>query len=109
MQPGHGARQARRSKAPGKVTQKRPNSYYVLNDNPALTGTDIKNPQQSFDEGAGGTGAPNVTFDFTGHGAEGVAAERHPEIAQRGQEAQLPGVGPAKPRSSTSRSCSTAS
>src|SRR5215831_6171895 len=38
----------------GKVTQASPNSYYVLNDNPVLTGGDIKTPQQSFDEGAGG-------------------------------------------------------
>ena len=32
-----------------------PNSFYVLKDDPVLTGTDINNPQQSFDEGAGGT------------------------------------------------------
>ncbi|HEX4482438.1 MAG TPA: protein translocase subunit SecD [Solirubrobacteraceae bacterium] len=75
----------------GKVTQKSPNSYYVLNDVPVLTGADVKNPTQSFDEGSGGTGAPNVTFGFTGHGKnvfEGVTKE----IAHRGQEAQLPGV-----------------
>jgi SecD/SecF fusion protein len=77
--------------AAGKVTQKSPNSYYVLNDVPVLTGADVKNPTQSFDEGGGGTGAPNVTFGFTGHGKsvfEGVTKE----IAHRGQEAQLPGV-----------------
>ncbi len=76
----------------GKVTQRSPNSYFVLNDNPVLTGADIKNPQQGFDEGGGGTGAPNVTFGFTNHGKsvfQGVTKK----IAERGQEAQLPGVG----------------
>jgi SecD/SecF fusion protein len=75
----------------GKVIQQSPNAYYVLNDNPALTGGDIKNPQQSFDEEAGGTGAPNVTFGFTSHG-KNVFQRVTKEIAHRGQEAQLPGV-----------------
>src|SRR6516165_2875163 len=75
----------------GKITQRSPNSYYVLNDNPVLTGGDIKNPQQSFDEEAGGTGAPNVTFGFTSHG-KSVFQQVTKEIAHRGQEAQLPGV-----------------
>ncbi len=75
----------------GKVTQKSPNSYYVLKDDPVLTGADVKNPTQSFDEGAGGTGAPNVTFEFTGHG-KSVFQQVTKEIAHRGQEAQLPGV-----------------
>jgi SecD/SecF fusion protein len=76
----------------GKVTQKSPNSWYVLNDDPVLTGADIKNPQQGFDEGGGGTGAPNVTFGFTSHGRS-VFQRVTKEIAHRGQEAQLPGVG----------------
>ena len=78
--------------AAGKVTQASPNSWYVLNDNPVLTGADIKNPQQSFDEGGGGTGAPDVTFGFTSHG-QSVFQQVTKEIAHRGQEAQLPGVG----------------
>jgi SecD/SecF fusion protein len=78
--------------AAGKVTQKSPNSWYVMVDNPVLTGADVKNPRQSFDEGAGGTGAPNVTFEFTGHG-QNVFQRVTKEIAHRGQEAQLPGVG----------------
>ena len=76
----------------GKVTNKSPNSWYVVKDNPVLTGADIKNPAQSFDEGGGGTGAPNVTFGFTGHG-KNVFEKVTKEIAHRGQEAQLPGVG----------------
>jgi SecD/SecF fusion protein len=78
--------------ATGKVTNKSPNSWYVLKDNPVLTGADVKNPTQSFDEGSGGTGAPNVTFGFTGHG-QNVFQQVTKEIAHRGQEAQLPGVG----------------
>jgi SecD/SecF fusion protein len=78
--------------ASGKVTQKSPNSWFVVKDNPVLTGADVKNPRQSFDEGAGGTGAPNVTFEFTGHG-KSVFQNVTKEIAHRGQEAQLPGVG----------------
>jgi len=78
--------------ASGKVTQKSPNSWYVIKDAPVLTGADVKNPTQSFDEGAGGTGAPNVTFGFTGHG-QNVFQHVTKEIAHRGQEAQLPGVG----------------
>src|SRR5664280_2115484 len=78
--------------ASGKVTQKSPNSWYVIKDAPVLTGADVKNPTQSFDEGSGGTGAPNVTFGFTGHG-QNVFQQVTKEIAHRGQEAQLPGVG----------------
>jgi SecD/SecF fusion protein len=76
----------------GKVTQRSPNSWYVLNDDPVLSGADIKNPQQGFDEGAGETGQPNVNFGFTSHG-QSVFQRVTKEIARRGQEAQLPGVG----------------
>jgi SecD/SecF fusion protein len=76
----------------GKVTNPTPNSFFVLNDNPVLRGSDITHPQQGFDEGAGGTGSPNVTFGFTSHGGS-VFQKVTKAIAQRGQEAQLPGVG----------------
>jgi SecD/SecF fusion protein len=75
----------------GKVIEKSPNSFYVLKDNPVLTGADITHPQQGFDEGAGGNGQPNVNFGFTGHGKK-VFERITKEIAHRGQEAQLPGV-----------------
>ncbi|HXR28172.1 MAG TPA: protein translocase subunit SecD [Solirubrobacteraceae bacterium] len=74
----------------GKVTNPSPNSWYVLNDEPVLKGADITNPQQGFDEGAGGNGQPNVTFGFTSHGKE-VFEGVTKKIAHRGQEAQLPG------------------
>ncbi len=76
----------------GKVTNKSPNSWYVIKDDPVLTGADVKNPTQSFDEGNGGTGAPNVTFGFTNYG-KGVFEKVTKQIAHRGQEAQLPGSG----------------
>jgi SecD/SecF fusion protein len=77
--------------ADGKVTKAAPESWYVLNDNPALTGADIKNPRQAFDNGAGGSGAPNVTFEFSSSGGRTFQRVTR-EIAQRGQQAQLPGV-----------------
>jgi SecD/SecF fusion protein len=92
VNPGTILVQARPSEsAAGKVTQQSPNSFYVLNDDYVLTGADVKNPQQGFDEGGGGTGAPNVNFGFTSHG-QSVFQRVTKEIAHRGQEAQLPGV-----------------
>jgi SecD/SecF fusion protein len=75
----------------GKITQPSPPSWFVLNDDPALSGADITHPQQGFQEGGGGTGEPNVNFGFTSHGKE-VWQRVTKEIAHRGQEAQLPGV-----------------
>ena len=50
-------------------------------DRPALSGDDIKNPEQNFDQ----NNQPNVTFDFTDEGR--VAFQQITrEIAQRGQE-----------------------
>jgi SecD/SecF fusion protein len=77
--------------AAGKVTQASPNSWFVMNDDPVLTGTDVKNPTQSFEEAGGGSGQPDVTFGFTSHGQK-VFQQTTKEIAHRGQEAQLPGV-----------------
>jgi SecD/SecF fusion protein len=76
----------------GKVTQPSPESWYVLNDNPVLNGQEIKNPRQGFDNG--GSGAPNVTFEFD---SKGIATFKRVtrEIAERGQQAQLPGISKA--------------
>jgi SecD/SecF fusion protein len=68
------------------------NSYYVLNDDPALSGKEIKNPQQAFDNGTGGTGQPNVTFNFTSQGRKTFEAVTK-VIAQRGQHTALLGPG----------------
>jgi SecD/SecF fusion protein len=74
--------------AAGKVTNESPNSFYVINDDPVLSGSDITNPAQSNDEN---TGQPDVTFGFTSHGKSVFEAVTK-TIAHRGQEAQLPGV-----------------
>jgi SecD/SecF fusion protein len=69
------------------------NLWYVLRDRPALSGTDIRNPEQNFDSGTGGSGQPIVTFDFTSKGrSEWQKTTR--EIAQRGQDSFIPGQDP---------------
>ncbi|HEX4466246.1 MAG TPA: protein translocase subunit SecD, partial [Solirubrobacteraceae bacterium] len=74
----------------GKPAKEFSNSWYVVKDEYVLTGADVTHPAQSFDEGNGGTGQPNVTFGFTGHGKK-VFEQVTKKIAERGQEAQLPG------------------
>jgi SecD/SecF fusion protein len=64
------------------------NSWYVLKDQTVLGGKDIKNPEQNFDNGPGESGEPNVTFDFTGHGAS-VWQAFTKKLAQRGQDSAL--------------------
>jgi len=63
-------------------------AYYILKDDPALRGTDIKNPEQNTNNT---TGQPTVTFDFTGAGKKKWQATTR-EIAQRGQANLLPGT-----------------
>ncbi len=69
--------------------QQDPDCYFVLNDSYSLRGTDIKNPEQNFDQRSQ---APNVTFEFTDSGRD-KWKETTKEIAQRGQESVglLPG------------------
>jgi SecD/SecF fusion protein len=74
----------------GKIINQSPNSWYVLKDDSVLSGNQITNPQQGFDEN-GGNGQPNVTFDFTSSGKP-IFERVTKEIAQRGLERQLPGV-----------------
>ncbi|MEX2106637.1 MAG: protein translocase subunit SecD [Solirubrobacterales bacterium] len=54
--------------------------WFALKDNPALTGTDITNPEQGY----GQFNEPIVTFEFTGDGREAFH-EVTRRIAQRGQ------------------------
>ena len=58
--------------------------WYVLRDNVALRGTEIKNPEQSTDNGPGRSGEPNVTFDFTDKGRQ-IWQKVTREISERGQ------------------------
>jgi SecD/SecF fusion protein len=72
-------------------SKKNYDQYYVLNDNPALSGKDIKNPEQNFNNAPGEANQPIVTFGFTRHGRD-VWQKVTREIAQRGQRSQGPGV-----------------
>jgi SecD/SecF fusion protein len=78
-----------RAEAPSE--KQKSNLYYVLRDNPALSGKEVKNPEQQFDNGAGGTGQPIVTFSFTSKGR--VAFQKTTRaIAARGADQSLPGT-----------------
>jgi SecD/SecF fusion protein len=68
-----------------------PDRWWVIQDNPALSGTDIKNPKQSFDQQAGNQ--PIVTFEFTKKGRTAFHNITR-EIAQRGVDNSLPGDNP---------------
>jgi SecD/SecF fusion protein len=68
-----------------------PDRWWVISDNPALSGTDIKNPKQSFDQQGGNQ--PIVTFEFTKKGREAFHRITQ-EIAQRGVDNSLPGDNP---------------
>jgi SecD/SecF fusion protein len=57
--------------------------WWVLKDNPVLSGNDIKNPEQNFENGTGGP--PIVTMEFTDRGREAFAKTTR-EIAIRGQD-----------------------
>jgi SecD/SecF fusion protein len=65
----------------GKVIEGIKNAgWFALRDRPALSGTDITNPKQEFDE----LQRPNVTFGFTDKGRKAFQ-EVTRQIAQRGQ------------------------
>ncbi len=88
VNPGTVIVQARPIENEGKVIAASPNSFYVLNDEALLNGSDIKNPLASTDQN---TGQPDVTFSFTPHGGE-VFEHVTKQIAERGRDARLPGV-----------------
>jgi len=50
--------------APGTPTNPHPDAFYILNDDYALAGKDVRNPQQNFTPG----GQPDVTFSFSSRG-----------------------------------------
>ena len=74
------------------ATGPRSNRWFVLQDDVALQGKEIKDPEQNFDQGTGGSGAPIVTFSFTDSGRKTWESVTK-AIAQRGQESVgiLPG------------------
>ncbi|MGI8512332.1 MAG: protein translocase subunit SecD [Solirubrobacteraceae bacterium] len=68
--------------------------YYVVDDDPSLSGLDIENPEQNFDQGTGGNGAPIVTMDFTDKGQKAFQSVTR-TIAQRGAGIlRTPGIDP---------------
>src|SRR5215208_3685053 len=56
-------------------------NWWVIKDNPVLGGSDIKNPEQNFENGTGG--APIVTMEFSDKGRKAFANTTR-AIAQRG-------------------------
>ncbi len=72
--------------------QGRPDKWYVLRDNVALQGSDIKDPAQITDNSPGAAGQPAVSFDFTDEGRK-IWEETTRTIAQRGQEQSIGGTG----------------
>jgi SecD/SecF fusion protein len=57
--------------------------WWVIHDNPVLSGNEIKNPEQNFDQQSGNQ--PIVTMDFTSQGRKAFEDTTR-TIAQRGQE-----------------------
>jgi SecD/SecF fusion protein len=66
------------------------NQFYVLKDNPELSGKEIKDPKQNFDPQ---TNLPIVTFDFTDKGRTAFHDVTR-RLAERGQANQIPGQPP---------------
>ena len=77
-------------KAPKNLNDAR---WYVLDDDPSLSGRDIKNPEQNIDQQAGGQ--PIVTFDFTDKGRKKWQTVTR-RIAQRGAANALPNIPPSQ-------------
>jgi len=73
-----------------KVPKNFNRGWYVINDAPALSGKEIKDPKQNFDNGPGASGEPIVTFNFTGKGQKAFQDTTR-RIAQRGVSQQVPG------------------
>jgi SecD/SecF fusion protein len=69
-----------------------PDRWWVLRDDPALSGTDIRNPEQNFDQQGGNE--PIVSFDFTDKGRKAFQNTTR-AIAIRGQDNAPPGADPA--------------
>ncbi|MDQ3677494.1 MAG: protein translocase subunit SecD [Actinomycetota bacterium] len=80
-----------RAEKPAKVKGKA-DQWFVLRDDVALEGKEIKDPEQTFDSGTGGSGEAIVTFNFTDKGRK-IWRDTTRTIAQRGVQAVgvLPG------------------
>jgi SecD/SecF fusion protein len=99
VNPGTVLVQAHPEESDNRIVKSAPNSFYVLNDDPVLSGEDINNPRQSlFSPQQGllnkgeGTGQPDVVFGFSSSHGQMVFERLTREIAHRGINEQLPGV-----------------
>ena len=72
----------------GRRGPRSPPQFFVLRDRPALSGDDITNPEQNSDPN---TNQPNVTFDFTDDGRDGVPGG-HPGDRRAGRGDAPPGA-----------------
>ena len=79
--PGRRARPARREGQ--RRPPPTPDRWWVIQDRPGLSGTDIKDPEQSFDQSVGNE--PIVTFNFTAKGRKAFQ-EITRKVAQRGAD-----------------------
>ena len=112
VNPGTVLVEAHPEESNNRIVKSAPNSFYVLVDDPVLSGKDIDNPRQGLfnpqqgvlgllnkGEGRGqreGTGLPDVVFGFSSSHGQMVFERLTREIAERGQNAQLPGVPKAQ-------------
>ena len=62
---------------------RRPDRWWIIRDDPGLSGTDIKNPEQNFDQRGGNE--PIVTFDFSDKGRKAFQTITA-RVAQRGAD-----------------------
>src|SRR5215210_4552293 len=60
-----------------------PDAFWIIRDDPGLSGTDIKNPEQNFDQRSGNE--PIVTFDFNDKGRKAFQRITS-QVAQRGAD-----------------------
>ena len=82
-----------RAEKPASWPANRPfDRYFILRDNPELKGTDIKNPEQQYDNGGRRLGTPIVTFKFTNEGPQRLPRRDPAPGAARPDHA---GAGPA--------------
>jgi len=86
-----------------RIVKRAPNSFYVLNDDPVLSGEDINNPRQGLFYPQQGllnkrenAGQPDVAFGFSSSHARMVFERLTREIAHRGINAHLPRVPKAR-------------
>ncbi|HXR60098.1 MAG TPA: protein translocase subunit SecF, partial [Solirubrobacterales bacterium] len=75
--------------ANGQIDESVEPGWFALKDKPALSGSEITNPEQAY----GPNNEPIVTFEFTDEGREAFQ-ETTRKIAQRGQAQAIGPVGP---------------